>query len=130
MLLMNRHIRRYFWPALGGLIVLYCLYRLVHKPIKHRDSSRPMASLVINSNPNRKWPEGSIPKIIHQTWKTHQIPELMGKWVQSWIKVNPDWEYWFWTDQDVHKFVEERFPQQLALFDSYPENVYRADAFR
>ena len=130
MLLLNKQIRRYFWPALIGLTLLYWLYHMIHRPIKQQQPSRPLASLFINSNADRKWPEGSIPKIIHQTWKSHHVPEVMAPWAQSWMKVNPDWEYWFWTNDDIRNLVEMRFPQHLKLFDSYPDDGYRADAFR
>lgn len=58
-----------------------------------------------------------IPKIIWQTYKTHQIP---AKWIsspESMKRLHPTWEYRFTTDIDNRKFVESEYPQYLALYD-------------
>jgi hypothetical protein len=72
-----------------------------------------------------------IPRIIHQTWKTYEkIPETFRMWIQSWIRLNPDWEYWFWTDQDMRAFIALSYPDYLDLYDSYPSQAFRIDVFR
>ena len=50
-----------------------------------------------------------IPKLIHQTWKTSEIPS---KWVntqKSLLRNNPDYEYILWTDSDIHNFMKTKF---------------------
>ena len=54
----------------------------------------------------------------------------MGPWVKTWVEKNADWEYWFWTDEDIERFMEGRFPKYLKFFNSYPDQAYRNDAFR
>ena len=44
--------------------------------------------------------------------------------------MNPEYEYWFWTDEDIRNLVGQNYPDFLDLFDSYPSGIYRADAFR
>lgn len=71
-----------------------------------------------------------VPKIIHQTYKTEQIPE---KWKIShseWKNKHPSAQYMFWTDEDNRKFVEENFPDYLETFDNFPYPIQRADAIR
>ncbi len=74
---------------------------------------------------------GVIPKIIHQTWKTSEIPE---KWKSSTDKykllVNDGWEYRLWTDADNRQLIEQDYPWFLAKFDSYEYPIQRADAVR
>ncbi|MEQ1839488.1 MAG: glycosyltransferase, partial [Verrucomicrobiales bacterium] len=71
-----------------------------------------------------------IPRIIHQTWKTADIPERFRDYSQSWRDRNPDWTYRFWSDRDLLEFVADHYPEFLELFCSYPRGVQRADAGR
>jgi mannosyltransferase OCH1-like enzyme len=74
-----------------------------------------------------------ITKIIHQTWKTASIPKVAVNWIRKWQKTNPDWEYWFWTDKDVEKFFEKKYPQFLNLYKYFPRShaaIQRADIMR
>lgn len=44
--------------------------------------------------------------------------------------MNPGWEHWLWTLDDVRRLIRNRFPDLLILYDSYPHNVFRADIMR
>ena len=74
--------------------------------------------------------EHRIPKIIHQTWKTAQIPHHYVKWMKSWQKNHPDWEFMFWTDESARKLIADKQPDLLQYYDGYLENIRRADALR
>ena len=71
-----------------------------------------------------------IPKIIHQTWKSREIPSDYTKWVNSWQQLNPGWEYRLWTDEDNRNFIKENYPDHLHMYDSFPKNIMRVDAIR
>jgi Glycosyltransferase sugar-binding region containing DXD motif len=72
-----------------------------------------------------------IPRIIHQTWKSADIPPAFSaQWIASWRELNPGWEYRFWTDADIDSFVRSEFPEFYAVFQSYDVNIKRVDAFR
>ncbi|MCY6381979.1 glycosyltransferase [Hoeflea prorocentri] len=71
-----------------------------------------------------------IPKIIHQTWRDENIPDNYLELVDSWKRLNPDWEYRLWTDNDLDTMVVEHFPEFLDQFRAYPNPVQRADAGR
>ena len=71
-----------------------------------------------------------IPKIIHQTWKTNEIPE---KWLAFEKKVkalNPEWEYRLWTDADNERFVKNEYPEFYDIFKSFSRGIMRADVIR
>ncbi|KAL2913919.1 hypothetical protein HK105_206653 [Polyrhizophydium stewartii] len=75
-------------------------------------------------------PHTPIPHIIHQSWKTVNLPVKFQKWQTSWRKHHPGWEYRLWTDDDNMRFCEEHYPWFLERFKSYPQNINRADAVR
>jgi hypothetical protein len=49
-----------------------------------------------------------MPRIIHQTWKTEAIPPQWQAAQRSWRDAHPEWEYRFWTDEDLDRLVRER----------------------
>lgn len=73
----------------------------------------------------------TIPKIIHQTYKS--LDKLPPEWKETpdqWKRYHPEWTYMFWSDSDCRKLVKENFPEFLETFDSYENNIQRADAIR
>jgi hypothetical protein len=71
-----------------------------------------------------------IPKILHQTWKTDQIPDHWRPYQRSWIANHPDWEYRLWTDADNLALVEQHYPQFLDLYQSFAYAILRVDLVR
>eukprot|EP00475_Leptophrys_vorax_P037705 TRINITY_DN6534_c0_g1_i1.p1 TRINITY_DN6534_c0_g1~~TRINITY_DN6534_c0_g1_i1.p1 ORF type:complete len:356 (+),score=77.78 TRINITY_DN6534_c0_g1_i1:795-1862(+) len=62
------------------------------------------------SSNHHAFEKSRIPRIIHQSWKTSQVPNIsiaddeyeynFGQYIQSWSKLNTNWTYMFWTDED------------------------------
>jgi hypothetical protein len=71
-----------------------------------------------------------IPQIIHQTWKTHDVPSEFAEYVKTWVHQNPGWEYWFWTDAEAERFIKFRYPKYYDMYRNYPKAIHRADAMR
>jgi hypothetical protein len=112
-------------------------------PLPPRDPGRrpPLASHIrrpVLPSPPEARPGGPaadghrrIPSIIHQTWKsTSAIPETFRPWIRSCLALNPDWEYWLWSDDDMRRLVSTAYPQYLELYDGYPSQSQRVDVFR
>ncbi|XP_074660941.1 uncharacterized protein LOC141913335 [Tubulanus polymorphus] len=73
---------------------------------------------------------GQVPKRIHQTWKTENIPISFRRHITSWVKLHPEWEYWLWTDSIADEFVKRRFPAYYPMYKNYEYGIQRADAIR
>jgi mannosyltransferase OCH1-like enzyme len=81
----------------------------------------------------------SIPKIIIQTWKTEDTPKESKGYLgvssdpTSFIKTlrdkNPDFEYKFFDDKEVVRFIETYYPEYVDLFNGL-ENISKFDFFR
>jgi inositol phosphorylceramide mannosyltransferase catalytic subunit len=71
-----------------------------------------------------------IPKLIHQTAKTADIPEKWRAYQKRLRDLHPDWEYKLWTDVDNLAFVKAEFPDFLDIFVALPKNIMRADVIR
>ena len=71
-----------------------------------------------------------IPRLIHQTWKTRDVPPEFQALQRSWIGRNPGFTYRFWTDADIERFVVEEHPALLPVFRGYAEPIARIDLAR
>ncbi|RHZ02948.1 hypothetical protein DYB35_008046 [Aphanomyces astaci] len=59
---------------------------------------------------------GTIPKLIHQSWKTaNHIPSKFSPWMQSWRVHNPTWSYMFWDDADNLNLFETHYPKYASV---------------
>jgi mannosyltransferase OCH1-like enzyme len=100
----------------------YYIYRLENGTITNGPLCTP--------NPNPPTNE-KLAKIFHQTWKADEVPPMYKERVEECKKLNsPNYTYMFWTDESTRNFMKERFPDYLALYDSYPLNIQRADVSR
>lgn len=73
----------------------------------------------------------SIPKIIHQTFKTRKLP-----WISRWHisrlrKNNPDYVYEFYDDERIEEFLHLEFdPETRQLYRRLNIGAAKADLFR
>lgn len=70
-----------------------------------------------------------IPRLIHQTWSSQNVPPSLGN-PGSWQQQNTTWTYCFWSDETLRTFMADHFPDLLPLFDTYPKMVQKADLAR
>lgn len=71
-----------------------------------------------------------IPTILHQTWKTEEIPENWQAAVKSCKDVNGNFEYMLWTDAKMEEFVKTNYPEFYPVYQSYAYQIQRCDVFR
>ena len=71
-----------------------------------------------------------IPRILHQTWKDHDVPDEFNQMALSWKTKHTGWEYRFWSDEMNRNFIKDHFPFFLPVYDSYEKNIQRVDAVR
>jgi len=70
-----------------------------------------------------------IAKIIHQSWKSPELPPRQKVWSATWKACFPDFHYILWTDDDNRNFLVKFYPWFLDVYDSYPA-ISKADSMR
>ncbi|CCD24194.1 mannosylinositol phosphorylceramide synthase catalytic subunit CSH1 NDAI_0C05350 [Naumovozyma dairenensis CBS 421] len=130
---MKKEIRFLLYAnTLLWIFILYYTFDLLTLTI---DNTFEDALLDIDLNPTKEQLGNSdkpqlIPKIIHQTYKTNDIPK---QWIESQKKckdLHPDYKYMLWTDEMSHEFIREEYPWFLETFENYKYPIERADAIR
>ena len=72
-----------------------------------------------------------IPKIIHQTGPEEQKWHPIWKECsESWKSTFPDFQYMYWTDDDIRNLVKEEYSEFLELYDEFPHHIMRVDFAR
>lgn len=75
----------------------------------------------------------AIPKIIHQTYKSHELPPQICVIVDELKAKNLTWEYRFYTDDDIIHYIKTYFDERTLMAYQKINPVYgagRADLFR
>jgi mannosyltransferase OCH1-like enzyme len=72
----------------------------------------------------------TIPKIIHQTWKSKELTPYFKKASNSWKRMNPNYTYRFYDDTDCLEFITKNYPNYLKLYKDLYLPVQKADLFR
>lgn len=70
--------------------------------------------------------EQNIPKKIHQIWLGSSIPSQYYKYMGSWVKHHPGWEYKLWTDNNI-KDIEITSKE---VFNNAKNPAMRSDILR
>lgn len=71
-----------------------------------------------------------LPRLIHQSWSTENLPSKFSKWSETCRVKNQDWEYVLWTDDDNQALVEKYFPWFVETYNNLPGVINRADVVR
>ena len=72
-----------------------------------------------------------LPKNIFQTWESSQVSPKMYHAVQSWLVLNPDWNYYFYSKDERREFIVDNFDQEiLDAYDALIPGAYKADLWR
>ena len=71
-----------------------------------------------------------IPRIIHQTWKSRDIPKHLRGYQESWLHKHPDWEYRLWDDAANEALIAEHYPEFLDYYRRATPRILGVDMVR
>lgn len=76
-------------------------------------------------------PARRIPPILHQTFKTRELPLRMHAAAMSWADANPAWDYRYHDNEACRALIARAFDARvLAAYDALPPGAFRADLWR
>ncbi|MBK1884284.1 hypothetical protein JIN85_17830 [Luteolibacter pohnpeiensis] len=73
-----------------------------------------------------------VPKILWQSYKSiDRLPVESLPCIDSWLRLNPGWSYYFCSDEDIEAFFRHYHGGSfLSLFEAMPLAVMKADLWR
>jgi len=76
-------------------------------------------------------PEQKIPRVIYQTFETYEVPKGMYESINSWLNINPEYEHYFFNEEDRVDFIEKNFDSRvLNAYLKLIPGAFRADLWR
>lgn len=113
------------------LILLYIFIRLVtyiYRQIRARQFA--MIPLYLPARSSATTPQ-LIPRVIYQTMKDSKVPISMQQAAATWVRLNPEYEYRFYTDDMCRDFIAKNFHQSvLYAYDKLVPGAFKADLWR
>ena len=74
--------------------------------------------------------QNEIPRIIHQMYRSWELPEPWKATSRAWVSAHTDYSYVLWTDEMLRQLIADDYPWLLETYDSYPHDTQRWDASR
>lgn len=75
-----------------------------------------------------------IPKIVHQTWKSKVLPDILDNIYKYNQKINPDYEFKLWShspgEPEINIFLKEYYPELYVIFEKAKYGVQKGDIAR
>lgn len=74
----------------------------------------------------------SIPKLLHQSYKSLLVPNSVVPFVNSWhaFLKDDDWTFVWWTDDDLEWLLRTHYPQYAASYARMPHTIMKVDTAR
>lgn len=73
---------------------------------------------------------GEIPWILHQTYKTKDIPSKWQKYYETWRNKGDPWIEMFYLDEDLRNLIKNDYPQFLQVYDGFRHFIEKCDFAR
>lgn len=71
-----------------------------------------------------------IPRILHQTWRSADIPAHLRGFHDSWRRLHPAWDFRLWTDSDNESLLSHHYSEFLPYFRQAVPSILRVDMAR
>ncbi len=72
-----------------------------------------------------------VPLVIHRTWNTKSVPIGIWNHIHSSLTLTPEFDHYFYTDEERLKFIEENFePDVGKAYRRLKAGAYKADLWR
>ena len=151
-----KSVRLYLIIGISSTVFLFVVGGFLHKPTSEKISlvfsqyadsySKPQCpddracvpkarylspnELLSRAFPPDRSTNASVPKLIHQSWSSRDLPPKFQRWSDTWRSNHPDWEWVLWTDEDNKALVNRYFPWFGDSYQQLRGEIFRADAAR
>ena len=71
-----------------------------------------------------------VPKKLHFTYKKSKLPEKYQANLAQWGEFCPEWELYYYTDEDIQAYFDCEFPEYAQELQKIPPGTMVADVFR
>ena len=130
-MMMNDNYKSTFKPkALKSFLLVACIFLVGFLQNASMVQDHQSRHLEEGNKKDSPLESRNIPKIVHQTYMTEDLPKNYDIWRKECMKINPGWEFKLWTDEDNENLIKNDYPHLYDLYKSYDVNIKRVDFAR
>lgn len=72
-----------------------------------------------------------IPRKLFNTFQTNAVPKIIANAINTWIELNPEYDYYYYSDFDLRNYLKTNFSKSiLRAYDSLIPGAFKADLWR
>jgi hypothetical protein len=72
-----------------------------------------------------------VPTVIYHSWHSNKVPPKMRENIFKLLNMNPEFEYYLYSDESSYKYIQENFPKEvLDTFEGLKPGAYKSDLWR
>lgn len=122
----NKYIIFFILSIVLILYIIYDPFKIHYNPtkyeipffIKHTDTSSPRSI-------------SNVPLTIYESWHSNYVPEKMKENIYKMIEMNPQFDYYLYSDDACLNFIKENFDQDVVnAFNILKPGAYKSDLWR
>ena len=73
----------------------------------------------------------NVPLVIYESWHSNTVPEKMKENIYKLLKMNPQFDYYLYSDEACLQFIKENFDQDVMnAFNILKPGAYKSDLWR
>jgi mannosyltransferase OCH1-like enzyme len=73
----------------------------------------------------------NVPLVLYESWKTRQVPKEMRDNIYELLKMNPEFDYYLYSDEDCAAFIQDNFDKDVVdAFHSLKPGAFKSDLWR
>ena len=123
---------RIFIIALIGLALLIVSY-VYYKPRDEREHVElfDVPFHIARTKDSEDQVRNSVPLVIYETWHSHQLPKGMAENIKTLLKMNPEFDYYLYSDDECANFIKDNFDKDvLEAFQMLRPGAFKSDLWR
>ena len=114
------------------ILILWLTSYIVRHAWHNRFPMRMVYTNDVAQYSNKTSVQHRIPRLIHQVWRTRNVPSRWNATFHSVLAHNAgELNHHLWTDDEMHAFVRKHEPKFYeSVYINYPYEIQRVDSFR
>jgi len=86
---------------------------------------------VPRTKPNEEQVRNGVPLVIYESWHSHMIPKGMMDNIHNLIEMNPEFDYYLFSDEECAEFIKANFDKEvLDAFYMLKPGAFKSDLWR
>lgn len=130
---MLRHAIKFKYRYMILLLIIIIAYILIFDPfyVLYKPTQHEIPFFIEHTDIHISRTVSNVPLTIYESWHSNTIPEKMKDCIYDLIKMNPEFDYYLYSDEACLNFIKNHFDQDVVdAFNILKPGAYKSDLWR